>query len=75
MVLFNNPRDRSQISHLGRQMFPGNSKFFEEAFMDATSKLHGYLLVDLTQETYEDQRIQSSILPNEGEIRCIYIKK
>ena len=75
MVLFNNPRDRSQISHIGRQMFPGNSKFFEEAFFDATNKPHGYILVDLTQETPEDQRIQSSILPNEGNLRCIYVKK
>ena len=31
IVLFKNPRDASQISHLARQMYPKNSKFLEEA--------------------------------------------
>ena len=32
LVLFKNPRDRSQIMHLARQMYPGQSKFMIEAF-------------------------------------------
>ena len=43
LVLFNNPRDRSQIKHLARQMNPSNPKFIEEAFEDATNaRAHGY---------------------------------
>ncbi len=44
LVLFKNPRDKYQISLLGRQMFPGNTKYFLEAFNDATSSTYGYHL-------------------------------
>ena len=37
MVVFKNPRDASQMSHLARQMYPGRAKFVKEAFKDATS--------------------------------------
>jgi hypothetical protein len=51
IILLNIPRDQLQITHLGRQMFPGKSDFFSRAYADAvTSKHFGYLLVDLTQE-------------------------
>ena len=36
MVVFKNPRDASQMSHLARQMYPGRVKFVQEAFKDAT---------------------------------------
>ena len=32
MVVFKNPRDASQMSHLARQMYPGRVKFVQEAF-------------------------------------------
>ena len=32
MVLFKNPRDTSQISHLAKQMYPGKVKFVQESF-------------------------------------------
>ena len=38
MVVFKNPRDASQMSHLARQMYPGRVKFVQEAFKDVTSK-------------------------------------
>ena len=37
MVVFKNPRDASQMSHLARQMYLGRVKFVQEAFKDATS--------------------------------------
>ena len=72
IIMFNNPRDRSQISFLARQMYPRNSKFLEEAYEDATSKPHSYLLIDLKQTTPEDLRVQSNIFP--GEERYAYLK-
>ena len=36
MVVFKNPRDASQMSHLARQMYPGRVQFVQEAFKDAT---------------------------------------
>ena len=37
MVVFKNPRDASQMSHLARQMYPGRVKFVQDALKDATS--------------------------------------
>ena len=59
MVVFKNPRDALQMSHLARQMF------VQEAFKDATSVPYGYLLVDLKQETPEDMRLRTAIFPDD----------
>ena len=36
LILFNNPRDKSQIQYLAREMYPTNSKYQVESFLDAT---------------------------------------
>lgn len=64
MIVFKNPRDMIQIEVLGRQMYGKNHKRFAEAFKLATIKPHGYLLVDLKQETPEKLRLRSDIFPN-----------
>lgn len=61
LILFKNPRDQLQLQILSRQMYPGQSKFLQEAFADATQVPHGYLLLDLLQETPSSDRIQSGI--------------
>ena len=66
MVVFKNPRDASQMSHLARQMYPGRAKFVQEAFKDASSVPNGYLLVDLKQDTPEDMRLRTTIFPDDG---------
>ena len=53
IVVFRNPRDHSQIAHFARQLYPENSKFIQEAYNDATDTPHGYILLDLKQETPE----------------------
>lgn len=74
LVIFKNPRDKSQINVLARQMFPNKSNFFLEAFDDAVEKKsHSYLFVDLSQETEEQNRIQTGILPSQQ--RIIYTAK
>lgn len=65
MILFKNPRDVSQVRHLASQLFPGNTKFLSDAYKQATSRPHGYLLLDLTQTTPDNQRVLSDILPSE----------
>jgi hypothetical protein len=65
LVLFNSPRDRAQIQYLSRSIFPGNTKYFMEAFADATKQEFGYLLVDLKPGTPEDRRLKSRIFPDE----------
>lgn len=74
IVLFKNPRDKAQIQHLARQVAPENPKFLREAYTDATLKPHGYLLLDLKQETPEEFRFCTNILLHERPIN-VYIPK
>ena len=51
IVFFKNPRDKTQVNILARQMFPGRSpREFSIMFDQVTEKAHGYLLIDLRQE-------------------------
>ncbi|GFO22441.1 hypothetical protein PoB_004894600 [Plakobranchus ocellatus] len=59
----------SQISYLARQACPGNSKYVEEAYKDATHVPHGYLLLDLKQCTPDNLRLRTTIRPNENDSR------
>lgn len=61
LVVFKNPRDRTQIQTLARQTHPGNSKFVLEAYNLATEKPHGYLLLDLHQNTDEAIRLRTEV--------------
>lgn len=60
-VLFKNPRDKSQIEILARQMYPKESKVITEIYEDATKKAHGYLFIDLTQECPEEYRFRTDL--------------
>ena len=72
MVLFKNPRDTYQISLLAKQMFPGNVRYFLQAFSDATSKAYGYLLIDFKAATPDCYRLRSEILSDRP---VVYIPK
>lgn len=72
IVLFKNPRDRAQIKHLARQVYPQDPKFVEEAYEDATRPAHGYLLLDLKQSTPDEMRLQTSVLPDEDTYQYVY---
>ena len=74
MVVFKNPRDVSQMSHLARQMYPGRVKFAQDALKDATSVPYGYLLVDLKQDTPEVMRLRTAIFPDDG-VQYVYLPK
>ena len=74
MVVFKNPRDATSISHLARQMYPGRTKFALDAFKDATSIPHGYLLIDLKQDTSEDMRLRTCIFPDD-DVQYVYLPK
>ena len=73
LVIFKNPRDTSQIMHLAKQIFPGQSNYMQAAYKDATSEPHSYLLVDLKQDTPENARLRTSIFP--GETQVVYVPK
>jgi hypothetical protein len=73
IILFKNPRDKQQVKVLARQMFDRDAPALEEAFSVASSKPHGYLLVDLKQNTPDHLRLRSKIIP--GEAMEVYASK
>lgn len=73
MILMKSPRDRLQIAYLARQIYPHKNKHLIEAYNDATSSAHGYLLIDFRQSTPEKYRLRTSILPHEQTV--VYAQK
>jgi hypothetical protein len=73
LVIFKNPRDATQICHIGRQMFPGRSKYVTEAFRDATATPFSYMLIDLKPDTLEEHRLRTGIFP--GDQSYAYLPK
>ena len=69
-----NPRDSSQLANLARQMYPGRGAFVQEAFADATASPYGYLLIDLKQNTPDDMRLRTSVLPDDAH-QWVYVPK
>lgn len=65
IIMTKNVRDRQQLATLARQIFPGKTKFFLEAFDDATRHPYGYLLLDLTPTTPDELRVRTRITPEE----------
>ena len=63
-----------QMSHLAGQMYPGRVKFAQDAFKDATSVPYSYLLIDLKQDTPEDMRLRTCIIPDDG-VQYVYLPK
>jgi len=72
IVCFKNPRDKAQIRHLAQQVYPEKPLFLQEAFNDATSKPHGYLLLDMKQETPDDYRFRTDIFPTD-KVNYVYV--
>ena len=72
IILFKNPRDAEQIAHLEREIIPDKDNYFREAFIDATSRLYGYLLVDLKPTTPDELRLRTDIFPSEMTIVNVY---
>jgi energy-coupling factor transporter ATP-binding protein EcfA2 len=65
IVLFKNPADVTQVNTLARQMFPSCPKFLSNVYNSVTRRPHGYLFIDLRQETPDEIRIRTNVLPHE----------
>lgn len=65
IVLMKNTRDKAQISHLARQVYPQNSKFLVDAYHDATLMPYSYLFLDFKPETDEKNRVRTGLFPSE----------
>ena len=58
LVLFKNPRDRSQVRVLAQQIFPRRPNFLVSVFEDTVRKPYSYLCSDLTSD---DARLVTNI--------------
>ena len=59
--IFKNPRDKSQIEFLARQVSPRSSKGILQIFEAATEKAHSYLFIDFTQECPDEFRYRTNL--------------
>lgn len=67
-ILFQNRRDMLQIQTLGRQIFPGRTKFFMDAYQKSISKSYGYLVVDINPHSDKSYQLRTDILPDQDTI-------
>lgn len=74
IIYFKNPRDKTQIKYLARQVYPENCKFLEEAYKNATKDAHGYLMIDLKQTTDDMYRFKTNIF-NFTSYCTVYVPK
>jgi hypothetical protein len=65
IVLFKSPRDKQQIYMLARQVNPGKVQEFMRSYEDATSRPHGYLMLDLKPTIDDQDRLKTNVLPGE----------
>lgn len=68
LVFMAQPRDKTAIMSVARQMFPKQTNYFMQAYNDATSQPRGYLLIDARPETPEDLRLRSGLFPSEQSV-------
>ena len=70
IVLFKSPRDKQQIAMLARQINPGRVQELMRSYEEATSRPHGYLMLDLKPTTDDQDRLKTNVLL--GEIAQFY---
>ena len=67
MCLLSYPADRSFVQKYASQFRPGQTKFFTDCYVDATTmRPYGYLFLDLAQKTAENRRILCNCLGENG---------
>lgn len=61
IVVFSNPRDKSQFNYLARQVYPENPRELIKIYKEVTDTPHNYLLLDLTQGIHDSLRFRTDI--------------
>jgi len=65
IFVFKNPREKTQILHLARQMYPENISSLHKTHLDACKDPHTYLFLDITQSINDLLRVTTKIFPGE----------
>ena len=71
VVLFRNPRAKSQFSHVARQLEPKKFRQLVDAYVDATLEPYSHFVVDLKPHTLDSLRHRSNSLCLDKQIVCI----
>ena len=71
IVALKNVRDK-QFMYMACQVYPEDSIGLYNAYLDATQKPHGYLLLDLTQSTNDGRNFRSNIFTNDIPSLTVY---
>jgi hypothetical protein len=64
-VTLKNVRYKNQFLYLARQVHPEISDSLYRAYIDATEKSHGYLILDFAQDTNDLLRYRTNVFPEE----------
>ena len=64
MVLFRSPSDRKQIDMIAERIFAKDKSNFMSAYMNATEKPYGYLLLDNQPKTPSDKQVVAEVFEN-----------
>jgi hypothetical protein len=73
LVLMRNPAGELQVRNLATQLFPNRSKYFLEAYKDATKEQFSYLVIDMHPSTEDILRLKTHIYPDE--LPIVYVPK
>jgi hypothetical protein len=65
LVLLKNVRDNQQFMCLARQVHPEGPNQLYKAYLKATIRPHGYLVLDLAQDTDDRFSFRNHIFPDE----------
>jgi ABC-type dipeptide/oligopeptide/nickel transport system ATPase subunit len=61
IVIFKNPRDKTQFNHLARQIYPENVRALKNLYKEITQVGHSYLFIDLSQGIHDAVRFRTNI--------------
>ena len=65
LVLFKNVRDKNRFVYLARQVYPEDSDSLYKAYLEATQRPRGYLVLDLSQDKDDRLRVRTNTIPPE----------
>jgi len=65
LVLLQNVRDKNQSLYLARQAYPKDSQSLYDSYRYATTKPHGYFILDFSQDTDDKLRFRTNVFPDE----------
>jgi hypothetical protein len=65
LVPLKNTRDKNQFTFFARQVYPEHSHSLYEAYLDATKRPHGYIILVFGKNTNDLLRFRTNVLPDQ----------